>query len=301
MSDHHHEEAFNPHNPDLDLVKKQLDRRNFLVKTSMGIGALALGSLLGIDKLFGGSNASKTAIAEGETVVAFPNFLPKAKRIVYLFQSGGPSQLDLFDYKPGLESQFGKDLPSEIRKGQRLTGMSADQASLPVTPSLFNFQQYGQSRQWVSELMPYTAEMVDDLCFIKSMYTEQINHDPATTFFQTGNQIAGRPSMGAWMSYGLGAINENLPSFIVLVSKNGSGQPLLARLWGNGFLPGKHQGIQFGSGKDPVLYLNNPEGYEGGDRKEMLDYLKKLNQLQHDTYGDPEINTRIAQYEMAYR
>ncbi len=302
MSDHHHyQEAFNPHNPDLDLVKKQLDRRTFLVKTSMGIGALALGSLLGIDKLFGGSNASKKAIAEGETAVVFPNFLPKAKRIVYLFQSGGPSQLDLFDYKPGLASQFGKDLPPEIRKGQRLTGMSADQASLPVTPSIFKFQQHGQSRQWVSELMPYTAEMVDELCIIKSMYTEQINHDPATTFFQTGNQIAGRPSMGAWMSYGLGAINENLPSFIVLVSKNGSGQPLLARLWGNGFLPGKHQGIQFGSGKDPVLYLNNPEGYEGTDRKEMLDYLKKLNQLQHDTYGDPEINTRIAQYEMAYR
>ena len=298
---HHHEETFDPYNPDLDLVKKQWDRRNFLVKTSMGLGALALGSLLGTNKLFGGNDAIKAALAEGEPTTTFPNFLPKAKRIVYLFQSGGPSQLDLFDYKPGLESQFASPLPDSVRKGQRLTGMSADQATLPISPSIFKFQQYGESRQWVSELMPHTAEMVDDLCFIKSMYTEQINHDPATTFFQTGNQIAGRPSMGAWLSYGLGAINENLPAFIVLVSKNGSGQPLLARLWGNGFLPGKYQGIQFGSGKDPVLFLNNPEGYDGADRKEMLQYLKKLNELQHDTYGDPEINTSITQYEMAFR
>lgn len=297
---HHHHEDFNPKNPDLAGVKKHLDRRSFLTKTSMGIGAIALGSLLGNNKLFGGGSKLATA-TEAATAVKFPNYLPKAKRIVYLFQSGGPSQIDMFDYKPALEKQFGKDLPDSVRKGQRLTGMSADQASLPVTPSLFKFNQYGECRAWVSDLMPHTATMVDDICFIKSMYTEAINHDPATTFFQTGNQIAGRPSIGSWLSYGLGSDNENLPTFVVLVSKNAGGQPLLARLWGNGFLPSKHQGVQFRSGKDPVLFLSNPEGYDGMDRREMLDQLTKLNKLQHDAYGDPEINTRIAQYEMAYR
>jgi hypothetical protein len=294
----HHDEKINPFNKDLESVKKQLDRRTFLTKTTLGIGALALGSLMGTTRLSGKSSA---ASVEEELATSFPNFLPRAKRIVYLFQSGGPSQLDMFDYKPTLEKYQGQDLPPSVRKGQRLTGMSADQATLPVASSLFKFQQYGECKAWVSELMPYTAEVVDDLCFVKSMYTEAINHDPATTFFQTGNQIAGRPSIGSWMSYGLGSDNENLPAFIVLVSKNAGGQPLLARLWGNGFLPSKHQGVQFRSGKDPVLYLSNPEGYDGMDRREMLDYLKKLNQLQLDAYGDPEINTRISQYEMAYR
>ena len=216
MSDHHHhhQEAFNPRNPDLKEVKMHLDRRAFLTKTSMGLGAMALGSLLGGNKLYGGSNTKTVTSAETTSAaVAFPNYLPKAKRIVYLFQSGGPSQIDMFDYKPALDSQFGKDLPDSVRKGQRLTGMSADQASLPVTPSLFKFKQYGECRAWVSELMPHTAEMVDDICFIKSMHTEAINHDPATTFFQTGNQIAGRPSIGSWLSYGLGSDNENLPAF----------------------------------------------------------------------------------------
>ena len=293
----HHEE-FNPLDKDLQTVKKQLDRRTFLTKTSMGLGALALGSLMGTTKLFG---KNETVPVEEALVNSFPNYLPKAKRIVYLFQSGGPSQLDMFDYKPMLEKYQGQDLPPSVRKGQRLTGMSAGQATLPVASSLFKFQQYGECKAWVSDLMPYTAEVVDELCFIKSMYTEAINHDPATTFFQTGNQIAGRPSIGAWMSYGLGSDNENLPAFIVLVSKNAGGQPLLARLWGNGFLPSKYQGVQFRSGKDAVLYLSNPEGYDGADRRELLDYLKKLNELQLDTYDDPEINTRIAQYEMAFR
>jgi hypothetical protein len=293
-----HHEDFNPLNKDLETVKKQLDRRTFLVKTSMGLGALALGSLMGGNKLFGNSHSSSEDELDAGT---FPNFLPRAKRIVYLFQSGGPSQLDMFDYKPMLDKYQAQDLPASVRKGQRLTGMSASQTALPVASSLFKFQQHGECKAWVSELMPYTAEVVDELCFIKSMYTEAINHDPATTFFQTGNQIAGRPSLGAWMSYGLGSDNDNLPTFIVLVSKNAGGQPLLARLWGNGFLPSKHQGVQFRSGKDPVLYLSNPEGYDGPDRREMLDYLKSLNGLQLDAYGDPEINTRIAQYEMAYR
>ena len=227
--------------------------------------------------------------------------MPKAKRIVYLFQSGGPSQLDLYDYKPKLKDLQGQDLPESVRKGQRLTGMSAQQSTLPMASSIFNFQQYGQCRAWVSDLMPYTAKVVDDLCFIKSMFTDAINHDPAITFFQTGSQLPGRPSIGSWLSYGLGSDNEDLPSFVVLVSKNASGQPLYARLWGNGFLPSRHQGVQFRSGKDPVLYLNNPEGYDGEDRAAMLGYLTELNKLQYETYGDPEINTRIAQYEMAYR
>ena len=298
MCQHHHEEI-NPFNRDLETVKKQLDRRTFLTKTSLGLGALALGSLMGTTKLFGKSGSA--SVEEEMLSTTFPNYLPKAKRIVYLFQSGGPSQLDMFDYKPMLEKYQGQDLPPSVRKGQRLTGMSAEQATLPVASSLFKFQQYGKCKAWVSDLMPYTAEVVDELCFIRSMYTEAINHDPATTFFQTGNQIAGRPSIGSWISYGLGSDNENLPTFIVLVSKNAGGQPLLARLWGNGFLPSKHQGVQFRSGKDPVLYLSNPEGYDGVDRREMLDYLTKLNQLQFDAYGDQEINTRISQYEMAYR
>ncbi|HSB92961.1 MAG TPA: DUF1501 domain-containing protein [Flavitalea sp.] len=292
--------SFDPLNPDFKQIKKQLDRRTFLTKTSLGLGSLALGSLLTGTKLFG-NNTVASVVAPDPGEIRFPNFLPKAKRVVYLFQSGGPSQLDMFDYKPMLEKYQAKQLPQSIRKGQRLTGMSADQTSLPVASSVFKFNQYGACRSWVSELMPYTAEVVDDLCFIKSMHTDAINHDPATTFFQTGNQIAGRPSIGSWVSYGLGSDNENLPTFIVLVSKKGTGQPLLARLWGNGFLPSVHQGVQFRSGKDPVLFLTDPEGYEGVDRREMLDYLRKLNKFQLDTYADPEINTRIAQYEMAYR
>ncbi len=299
MDSHHHHTQFDPRNPDLASVKKLLDRRTFLTKTSMGIGAVALGTLLG-KSLFGKGNIA-APMEEGVTSTVFPNYLPKAKRIVYLFQSGGPSQLDLFDYKPELVKYQAQDLPESIRQGQRLTGMSAEQSIFPVASSIFKFDQYGECRAWVSELMPHTAQVVDDLCFIKSMQTDAINHDPAITFLQSGNQIAGRPSIGAWLSYGLGSDNENLPTFIVLISKNGVGQPLMARLWSNGFLPSKHQGVEFRSGKDPVLFLGNPEGYDGKDRGEMLDYLKKLNQLQHDTYGDPEINTRIAQYEMAYR
>jgi hypothetical protein len=233
---------------------------------------------------------------------ALPKIAPKAKRVVYLFMSGGPSQFETYDYKPKLKDLFGKELPDSVRKGQRLTGMSANQASLPMVPSLYSFKQHGKTKTWVSDLLPYTAQVVDELCIVKSMFTEQINHDPAITFFQTGHQLPGRPSIGAWLSYGLGSENKNLPSFIVLVSKNApKDQPLYARLWGNGFLPSEHQGVQFGSGKDPVLFLNNPEGYDGEDRKEMLDYLAKLNQFQNGNWGDPEVDARIAQYEMAYR
>ncbi|MEM6841598.1 MAG: DUF1501 domain-containing protein [Bacteroidota bacterium] len=286
---------------DLDLRKEEqkVDRRQFLTKTSLGLGAVALGSLMGVDKLFAAGASSPLSGGGGALNALHHN--PKAKRIVYLFQSGGPSQFETYDYKPKLENMFGKELPSSVRGGQRLTGMSANQSSLPIAPSVYKFDQYGESRAWVSELMPYTAEIVDDLCFIKSMYTEQINHDPAITFFQTGHQLPGRPSIGAWLSYGLGSDNKNLPSFIVLNSKNAGGQPIYARLWGNGFLPTQHQGVQFRSGNDPVLFLNNPENYDGQDRAEMLDYIKQLDEVQKSVYGDPEINARIAQYEMAYR
>ena len=291
-----HHDKLTSNNRDLNQVEKRMDRRAFLTKTSLGMGAMALGSLLGADKLMAAKSSLQENILSG-----LPHFMPKAKRVVYLFQSGGPSQFETFDYKPQLEKLFGQDLPPSVRGNQRLTSMSAQQSSLPIAPSMYKFDQYGESRRWVSELMPHTAEVVDELCFIKSMYTEQINHDPAITFFQTGHQLPGRPSIGAWMSYGLGSDNNNLPSFIVLNSKNAGGQPLYARLWGNGFLPTEHQGVLFRSGADPVLYLNNPENYDGQDRERMLHYLKQLNEVQYGAYGDEEINARIAQYEMAFR
>lgn len=276
-----------------------MDRRHFLTKTAMGMGSLALGSLFGAERIM----AQESRFDPGNGGLAgLPHHASKAKRIIYLFQSGGPSQLDLYDYKPRLADMHGEDLPPSVRGEQRLTGMSANQAIFPVTRSAFSFKQYGKCRAWVSELMPHTAQVVDELCFIKSMVTEQINHDPAITFMQSGHQLAGRPSIGAWLSYGLGSENKNLPAFVVMVSKNAVlDQPLYARLWGNGFLPSQHQGVQFRSGKDPVLYLSNPENYEGKDRREMMDHLKALNEVQQDLYGDPEIAARIAQYEMAFR
>ncbi len=305
MSDHY-QEPFKLNTPEFNRLNKGLDRRNFLTKTSLGIGALALSSLIGKSVLGELANTlaneSSSASLEQEILKALPHFAPKAKRVVYLFMSGGPSQFETFDYKPKLVDLFGQELPDSIRQGQRLTGMSGSQSTLPVVPSIFKFNQHGQSRTWVSELLPHTAQVVDDLCIIKSIHSEAINHDPALTFFQTGNQLPGRASIGSWLSYGLGSDNSNLPTFIVLVSKNAAkDQPLYARLWGNGFLPSEHQGVQFRAGKDPVLFLDNPEGYEGKDRQEMLAYLNKLNKLQNDAYGDPEVDARIAQYEMAYR
>ena len=272
-------------------IENHVNRRQFLTRSSLGLGAMALSSLIDASLLHGQTQPGHDYLS----------FAPRAKRVVYLFMSGGPSQIDLFDYKPELVKLHGSELPDSIRKGQRLTGMSAGQSAIPVAASEFSFAQYGDSGQWVSELFPYTAQVVDELCLVKSMYTEAINHDPAITFFQSGHQIAGRPSIGAWVSYGLGSLNQNLPSFIVLISKNAGGQPLYARLWGNGFLPTRYQGVQFRSGKDPVLYLNNPQGYEHSDRRVMLDYLAHLNKIQADTYGDPAVNERIAQYEMAFR
>lgn len=285
--------TFRLNTPDLVNLNTQLDRRNFLLRTASGLGALALGSLLGNRSM---ASSEQVLSAIQQTIA------PKAKRVVYLFMAGGPSQFETFDYKPKLTAMLGQSLPDSVRQGQRLTGMSANQAALPIAPSMFKFAQYGKSRTWVSELLPYTAQVVDELCLIKSLFTEQINHDPAITFFQTGHQLPGRPSIGSWVNYGLGSENQNLPAFIVLVSKNAAkDQPLYARLWGNGFLPSEYQGVQFRSGKDPVLFLNNPEGYDGKDRQTMLAYLSQLNQLQNESWGDPEVSARITQYEMAFR
>ncbi len=301
MDDHANKEFRLP-GSEFDALHRQWDRRRFLTRTTLGLGALALGGLFG--KQLGGRGMQPPGSSglEEEILSALPHFAPKAKRVVYLFMSGGPSQFETFDYKPGLISLAGQNLPDSVRKGQRLTGMSANQAILPVAPSVFRFDQHGKSQTWISELLPHTARVVDDLCIVKSIYSEAINHDPAITFLQTGNQLPGRPSIGSWISYGLGSDNENLPTFIVLVSKNGQkDQPLYSRLWGNGFLPSRHQGVQFRTGRDPVLYLNNPDGYDGSDRREMLEYLTRLNRLQNDSYGDPEVEARIAQYEMSFR
>lgn len=277
-----------------------LNRRHFLSKMSVGIGSIALGSILGQNKLFA-SNPSKPNALTG--TLGAPHYMPKAKRVIYLFQSGGPSQLETFDYKPLLRERNGQELPSSVRGDQKLTGMTAHQKSFPMAGSQIGFSRRGKTGTYVSDVLPYIGEIVDDLCIIKSMRTDAINHDPAMTFMQTGNMIAGRPSIGSWLSYGLGTDNNNLPNFCVLLSKGdqNAGQPLVSRLWGNGFLPSINQGVQFMSGKDPVLYLNNPNGMHSSSRRDMLNQLKGLQLSQLQKEFDPEISTRIAQYEMAYR
>lgn len=270
-------------------------RRHFFSKSATGIGVAALASLLNQD-----ARGVPTAPTSNNGLPGFPNFPASARRIIYLFQSGAPSQLDLFDYKPKLAELRGTELPDSIRQGQRLTGMTSAQTSLPVAPSIYRFDRHGSSGAWVSELMPHMAGIADELCFIKTMHTEAINHDPAITFFQTGAQLAGRPSMGAWVSYGLGSENSDLPTFVAMTSKR-SGQPLYDRLWGSGFLPTRYAGVKFRSTGDPVLYLSNPGGIDDGRRRRFLDDLARLNQLKLAEYGDPEIATRISQYELAYR
>lgn len=283
---------------DIKRLMDQKSRRDFLTRSTFGLGALALNSMMNAEAK---QTQMQVANLPQHGIMGASHFVPKAKRVIYLFQSGGPSQMETFDYKPMLERLHGKQLPDSVRKGQRLTGMSAGQSSLPLARSIFEFQQHGECGAWVSELLPHTAGVVDDLCFIRSMHTEAINHDPAITFFQTGSQLPGRPSIGSWLSYGLGTENKNLPEFIVLISKNAGGQPLYSRLWGNGFLPSKHQGVQFRSGNDPVLYLQNPDGFTQANRKEMLEVLTALDESQYVLTGDDEIHNRIAQYEMAYR
>ncbi len=273
-----------------------LTRRQFFGRAATGIGAAALASLLN-PSLFGADARSLGAMKTF-------HFAPKAKRVIYLFMSGGPSHIDLFDYKPKLVEYNGTELPASIRNGQRITGMTSGQKSFPCAASIFKFNQHGKSGTWISELLPHTASIVDDIAIVKSLNTEAINHDPGVTFIQTGHQQPGRPSLGSWLSYGLGSENQNLPGFIVMISQgtgNKADQPLFSRLWGSGFIPSQHQGVRFRSGQDPVLYLSNPAGIDAESRRNMLDATQALNKMAEDAFGDPEINTRIQQYEMAYR
>ena len=280
-------------NENLDHARLET-RRYFLQRTGVGLGAAALACMLTEDR----------AAGQGLGLPELPHFAARAKRVIYLFQSGAPSQMDLFDYKPRLRSLFNQDLPDSVRRGQRLTGMTATQERFPIAPSMYRFRQHGRGGAWISELMPHLATVADDLCFVKSMHTEAINHDPAITFFQSGAQLAGRPSMGSWLSYGLGSENRDLPAFVVMISQgsgNPADQPLYDRLWGSGFLPSQYQGVKFRSTGDPVLFLSNPDGVDAATRRRMLDDLARLNQMRLEQSGDPEIRTRIAQYELAYR
>jgi hypothetical protein len=283
-----------------DFFNKQFSesRRNFLRKSSLGFGSIALSSMLspslGIAKNFSSPNIFSTN--------GLPHFIPKAKRVIYLFQSGGPSQIETYDYKPMLEKWHGNEIPQSLKETQRNSGMVEGQSSYPLVKSIFNFKQYGQSGAWVSELFPHTAEIVDELCIVKSMKTDAINHEPAVMFVQTGSQLTGRPSIGSWLSYGLGSDNKDLPSFVVLLSKSHPGaQPLNSAAWSNGFLPSHHQGVQFRSGKDPVLYLNNPHGVSIDDRRRDINFINELNRQQFDLYEDTKIISQIKQYEMAYK
>jgi hypothetical protein len=284
----------------------RLTRRHFFGRTATGIGTAALASLLNPGLLSGGeSDSGRLRPIEGEPgVLKSTHFKPTAKRIIYLFMSGAPSQLDLYDYKPKMIDMFDEDLPDSVVNGQRFTTMTSGQKRFPIAPSMFKFQQHGKSGAWLSELLPHTAKMADDIAFLKTVNTEAINHDPAITYIQTGSQLPGRPSLGAWLSYGLGSMNRDLPSFVVLHatwSAKRAAQALYSRLWGSGFLPSRFQGVSLRSIGDPVLYLSNPEGVSEKTRRTMLDALASLNKQQFDDIGDPEINTRIAQYEMAYR
>ena len=283
-----------------DFFNKQFSesRRNFLRKSSLGFGSIALSSMLspslGVAKNFSSPNIFSTN--------GLPHFIPKAKRVIYLFQSGGPSQIETYDYKPLLEKWHGNEIPQSLKETQRNSGMVEGQSSYPLVKSIFNFKQYGQSGAWVSELFPHTAEIVDELCIIKSMKTDAINHEPAVMFVQTGSQLTGKPSIGSWLSYGLGSDNKDLPSFVVLLSKSHPGaQPLNSAAWSNGFLPSHHQGVQFRSGKDPVLYLNNPHGVSIDDRRRDINFINELNRQQFDLYEDTKIISQIKQYEMAYK
>ncbi len=284
----------------MDPVQEKLDlitRRHFFQKGALGLGVPALASLLGESNLGAATNAIGG-------IPGLPHHAPKAKRAIYLFMAGAPSQMDLFDYKPKMNDWFDKDLPDSVRKGQRLTTMTSKQKRFPIAPSKFGFKQYGQNGTWISDLLPQTAQMVDDIAIVKSVHTEAINHDPAITYICTGNQLPGRASLGSWLSYGLGSVNQNLPAFVVLTSSwtgRKEAQALYNRLWGSGFLPSKHQGVALRANGDPVLYLTDPAGITRSRRRDMLDTLASMNQRQYSDVGDPETVSRIAQYEMAFR
>jgi len=281
-------------------IKYQQNRRDFLRGSALGLGGIALGSLLGCN----GKPSQKiiSQILEEQNVpLGSPHFLPKAKRVIYLFQSGGPSQMELFDYKPKLYEMHGQEIPASVMGKNRVSGMVNNQYSFPLAKPATSFSQFGTNGTYVSDLIPHTASIIDDLCVVRSMVTDQINHEPAVIFTQTGNQLSGRPCIGSWLSYGLGSMNENLPSFIVLLSKGGGDQPISSAAWSSGFLPSHHQGVQFMTGKDPVLYLNTPDGIDRMDRRRALDFIKNFNQLQNENLHDPEIESQINQAEMAYR
>lgn len=282
------------------MLNERQTRRHWLHSGAFGLGAIAATELLSNQQRSGSLDAAELASSlSGEK--RFLTGVPKAKRVICLFQAGGPSQLETWDHKPLLTERQGEQLPDSVRQGQRLTGMSGNQASLPLAGSAFSFQQHGESGTWVSELLPHLSRQVDKLAVIRSMRTEAINHDPAITFLQTGNQVAGRPSMGSWLHYGLGSESEDLPAFVVLITKGKGGQPLYSRLWGSGFLPSEYQGVQFRAGKDPVLYLANPSGISAQSRRLMLDRLGELHGIERQRTGDDELTARISQYEMAYR
>jgi hypothetical protein len=273
-------------------------RRQFFSRGANAVSWAALASLMGSEFL------SESAGAADAARKNLTNFAPKARHVIYLHMVGGPPQMDLYDYKPQMQEYFDKDLPDTVRMGQRLTGMTANQARFPIAPSKYKFAQHGKSGMWVSELLPNTAKMVDDMCFIRSMHTEAINHEPAITYMQTGNQITGRPCLGAWASYGLGSLNENLPTFVVLVARptnNEQIQAISARLWSSGYLPSEHAGVSFRSAGDPILYINNPAGVTADVRRQTLDGLRSLNEMNYKLVGDPETHTRIQQYELAFR
>lgn len=280
----------------MDELSLRITRRHLLGRTAGCLGAAALGSLLE-----GSGSAKADTVSSG--LPSLPHFSPRAKRVIYLFQSGGPSHMDLFDYHPKLRELHGTELPESVRQGQRITGMTSGQSTFPVVAPMFDFERHGERGTWVSELLPHTAKIVDDITIIKSLHTEAINHDPAITFINTGTQQLGKPSLGAWLSYGLGCETEDLPAYVVMVSrgKRQAMQPLFARLWGSGFLPSSHQGVRFRAGKDPVLYMSNPPGVTRERRRSLLDGLAELNRIHEQEMLDPEIGTRIAQYEMAYR
>lgn len=289
-----------------EQLRQQMTRRYFFGRSSAGLGGAALASLMNPQLFAANTDSASGATPDLSSLGTLPGLhhLPKAKRVIWLFMADGPSQLDLFDYKPKMVDWFDKDLPESIRNGQRITTMTSGQSRFPIAPSVFKFNQHGENGTYISELLPHLGGVVDDLTIVKSMYTEAINHDPAITFIQTGSELPGRPSLGAWLSYGIGSPNQDLPAFVVLHSKLAAGaqtQALFSRLWGSGFLPTKHQGVALRSSGDPVLYLSNPKGVSPQSRRQMLDGLAELNQQHLQEMGDPEIAARIAQYEMAFR
>jgi hypothetical protein len=290
--------------PLLEEYVRSETRRQFFRRGANALGMAALASLGGGD-VFGASDDN--GLSDPNRVGGLgtlPHFAPKAKRVIYLHMVGGPSQMDMFDYKPQMDEWYDKDLPDSVRQGQRLTTMTSGQARFPIAPSKYKFAQHGECGMWVTELLPETAKVVDDLCFIRSMHTEAINHEPAITYMQTGNMVTGRPCMGSWVSYGLGSMNSNLPTFVVLVAQPTNTeqiQAISARLWSSGVLPGEHAGVSFRSAGDPILYINNPDGVPTAVRRKQLDGLRQLNELNFRAVGDPEIHTRIQQYELAFR